>query len=114
MILFDSDLPDEESIFWVLYNLPATCRQLPEAIPNEPKVVKGALQGVNSTGAIGYTGICPATGTHRYFFKLYALDCELDLEAGATYAEFKQAIDGHVLDSDELMVRYARQVTADL
>ena len=63
----------------------------------------------NSWKRPGYGGPCPPSGTHRYFFKLYALDTTLDLEAGAGKTKLLQAIEGHILAQTELMGVYARE-----
>lgn len=75
--------------------------------PKEP----GAKQGKNGFDQIGFGGPCPPEGTHRYFFKLFALDQSLNLAAGATKEELLKAIDGHILDAAEFMGRYTRQTS---
>ncbi len=67
-----------------------------------------AKQGTNAFRRIGYGGPCPPGGTHRYFFKLYAIDSELDLSAGATKKEVLRRIEGHVLAEGQLMGHYSR------
>ncbi len=67
-----------------------------------------AKQGTNDFRRIGYCGPCPPGGTHRYFFKLYAIDSELDLSAGATKKEVLSRIEGHILAEGQLMGRYSR------
>jgi Raf kinase inhibitor-like YbhB/YbcL family protein len=64
---------------------------------------------MNSWRSLGYGGPCPPSGTHRYFFKLYALDVLIDLEAGATKEELLSAMEGHTLGQTELMGTYSRQ-----
>ncbi len=64
--------------------------------------------GKNDWRNIGYGGPCPPGGTHRYYFKLYALDTELNLEPGNTKAELLKAMEGHILDQGELMGKYKR------
>lgn len=109
LILEDPDAPQKTFIHWVIYNLPAQIRQLPEAVPNQPSLPEGGLQGKNDFGQLGYGGPCPPNGTHRYFFKLLALDTFLELEPGITKADLKAAMAGHILDAAEIMGRYARQ-----
>jgi Raf kinase inhibitor-like YbhB/YbcL family protein len=63
----------------------------------------------NDFGKLGYGGPCPPSGTHRYFFKLYALDTNLGLQPGATKQQILSAMNGHVLATAELIGRYQRQ-----
>jgi Raf kinase inhibitor-like YbhB/YbcL family protein len=111
LIVDDPDAPGGTFTHWVLYNLPATVRQLPEAVPTQPtllqpKEINGAMQGKNDFGDIGYSGPCPPNGTHRYVFKLYALDQKLTLPASAIKAQVISAMDGHMLATAELVGRY--------
>ena len=69
----------------------------------------GAKHGVNDFRRYGYGGPCPPGGTHRYFFKLYAVDKVVDMEAGASKDEILDAINGHILAEGQLMGRYSRQ-----
>ncbi|KKL66619.1 hypothetical protein LCGC14_2143140, partial [marine sediment metagenome] len=82
LICDDPDAPVGTWVHWVLYNLPASARDLPEAVPSDAELSGGGRHGQNSWRRPGYGGPCPPGGTHRYFFKLYALDDELDLAAG--------------------------------
>jgi Raf kinase inhibitor-like YbhB/YbcL family protein len=109
IIADDPDAPMGTWVHWVLYDLPAHVDNLPEAVPNEKKLGNGASQGVNSSGIVGYQGPCPPSGTHRYFFKLYALDNELALKDGSTKAQLLQAMKGHVLAEGELMGRFSHK-----
>ncbi len=105
----DPDAPMGTWVHWVLYNLPAKSRTLPEAVPAEPVLTDGSRHGKNSWGRYGYGGPSPPSGTHRYFFKLYALDTVLDLPAGAGQEQLLKAMHGHILAQTEIMVLYARQ-----
>src|SRR5215472_143912 len=79
LIMHDPDAPIEGGYtHWLVYNIPATANHLPENVPNQDKVPGGGMQGRNDSGKYGYTGPCPPSGTHRYYFRLYALDGELD------------------------------------
>ncbi len=109
LIADDPDAPVGTWVHWVLYDLPADARSLPESVPEQEQLANGARQGRNDFGKIGYGGPCPPPGKpHRYFFKLYALDTKLDLKAGATKAGVEKAMQGHILAQGELMGRYGR------
>ena len=105
----DPDAPVGTWVHWVLYNLPAKARALPEAIPPDAELPDGSRHGENSWRRMGYGGPCPPSGTHRYFFKLYALDTMLDLAAGASKEQLLQAMEGHILAQTEVMGVYTRQ-----
>jgi hypothetical protein len=105
----DPDAPGRTFVHWVLYDLPPTTRQLPEGVPQEVTLTNGGVQGKSDFGRYGYGGPCPPSGTHRYFFKLYALDKLLKLPPGAKKADVVKAMEGHVLASPELMGRYSRR-----
>jgi Raf kinase inhibitor-like YbhB/YbcL family protein len=92
----------------VLYNLPASALGLPENVPLDEHLSDGSLQGRNSWGKTGYGGPCPPSGTHRYFFKLYALDRLLDLPSNADAPRLVKAMQGFVLGSTELMGTYRK------
>jgi Raf kinase inhibitor-like YbhB/YbcL family protein len=110
LVMEDPDAPGRTWVHWVLYNLPATERELPEAVPAKGTLHSGARQGRNDFGRIGYGGPCPPPGhPHRYYLTLYALDTRLDLKAGATRAQVDRAMRGHILAQSELMARYLRQ-----
>ncbi|MGD8534293.1 MAG: YbhB/YbcL family Raf kinase inhibitor-like protein [Candidatus Aminicenantes bacterium] len=104
----DPDAPMGTWVHWVFFNLPADISELPENIPPERELESGAKQGTNDFGRIGYGGPCPPGGTHRYYFKLYALDAELDLDAGARKQQLLEAMEGHILAEGQLMGRYSR------
>jgi Raf kinase inhibitor-like YbhB/YbcL family protein len=77
-------------------------------VPAQARLPNGGLQGKNDFRTTGYGGPCPPSGTHRYFFKLYALDKQLGLAEGATKADVAKAMEGHVLAQGELMGAYKR------
>lgn len=104
----DPDAPAGTWVHWVVYNIPATVAELPEDFPKKPKSENGTLQGVNDFGRIGYGGPCPPGGTHRYFFKLYALDSAPHLAPKVTKAHVEKAMEGHILGQAELMGTYKR------
>ncbi len=105
----DPDAPGGTWVHWVLYNLPGSTLSLPEAVPSDADHPDGGRHGRNSWGRSDYGGPCPPGGTHRYFFKLYALDAELDLAAGASKEDVLGAMEGHILASTETMGVYSRQ-----
>lgn len=109
LIVDDPDAPRGVWVHWVVYNLPASLRGLTEHVPATEKILgNGGRQGTNDFGKIGYGGPCPPSGTHRYFFKVYALDKELTLSPGATKAELVAAMDTHILAEGQLMGKYSR------
>ncbi len=108
LICDDPDAPMGTWVHWVLFNLPADIIELRENVPPERELESGAKQGMNDFRKIGYGGPCPPGGTHRYYFKLYVLDTEINLEAGATKSELLKAMEGHILAEGQLMGRYER------
>ena len=109
LICDDPDAPMGTWVHWVLFNLPADVKELPENVPSEKNLDNGTMQGTNDFGKIGYGGPCPPDREHRYIFKLFALDAELELAEGSTKAEVEQAIQGHIIAQAELMGKYERQ-----
>lgn len=109
LIADDPDAPAGTWVHWVLYNLPPESRALPESLTPDAEPAAGGQHGENSWRRLGYGGPCPPGGTHRYFFKLYALDSQLDLAAGETKDQVLQAMEGHVLAQTELMGTYTRE-----
>jgi len=109
LICDDPDAPVGTWVHWVLFNLPADAGQLAENIPTDETLPNGARQGKNDFRNIGYGGPCPPGGTHRYFFKLYALDSALALSPGATKDQLLSAMKGHILGQGQLIGRYKRQ-----
>ena len=109
LIMDDPDAPVGTWVHWVLYELPATARELAENVPQSEELGSGARQGRNDFRKTGYGGPCPPPRpAPRYFFKLYALDSKLNLKAGGTKADVEKAMQGHVLAQAELVGRYAR------
>jgi Raf kinase inhibitor-like YbhB/YbcL family protein len=105
----DPDAPAGTWVHWVLFNLPATARSLPEGLPAGEVVEGGGVQGNNGWMRLGYGGPCPPRGsTHRYPFKLYALDTTLELDAGASKKDVEEAMAGHILAQGQIMARYER------
>lgn len=109
LICDDPDAPSGTFAHWILFDLPTDTKELPEHIsPAETALPDGATQGTNSANRIGYMGPCPPSGTHRYFFKIYALDTKIGLGTGATKGQVESAIKGHILAEGELMGTYSR------
>ncbi|HAK61204.1 MAG TPA: YbhB/YbcL family Raf kinase inhibitor-like protein [Nitrospiraceae bacterium] len=104
LIMDDPDAPGATWVHWVVWNIqPATKAIREDTVPPE------ASQGVNDFQNPGYGGPCPPSGTHRYFFRLYALNTSLDLGPDTTRAGLEDAMEGHILDQAELVGRYGRR-----
>lgn len=109
LIMQDPDAPMGNWVHWVLYDLPASARELPENVAKQEQLLNGARQGRNDFRKIGYGGPCPPAGpAHRYFIEVFALDAKTNLQPGATKAELEKAMQGHILAQGELMGRYQR------
>ncbi len=109
LISDDPDAPAGTWVHWVLFNLSADCKGLEENIPSDKTLPNGARQGNTDFGRVGYGGPCPPSGTHRYFFKIYALDTKLDLAAGAKKSDLLKAMEGHIIGQGQLIGKYKRQ-----
>lgn len=96
----DPDAPMGTWNHWIIWNL--------KPIPEIQEDFAPGTQGKNSWGRNDYGGPCPPSGTHRYFFKLYALDSELDLVEGATKTALETAMEGHILEQAELIGLYQK------
>jgi len=110
LIMDDPDAPVGTWDHWILFNIPAGRRELPENAPIEAKNQDpdAIFVGRNSWGRVGYGGPCPPSGTHRYFFKLYALNTTLGLLPGATKGELLKGMEGYILAQTELIGTYTR------
>lgn len=94
---------------WVLFNLPPSINGLPEGVPKQGQLAHGGRQGKTDFGKVGYAGPCPPAGSpHRYEFRLYALDSEIDVPAGAPRDHVEAAMKGHVVGHGELVAKYGR------
>lgn len=113
LVCDDPDAPMGTWTHWLVYNLEPTVASLPEGLPASDDLAlpnaKPAIQGKNDFGKPGYGGPCPPSGTHRYVFRLYALDAPLKLVAGATKAQLMGEIKGHVVAEGRLIGKYSRQ-----
>jgi len=103
LIVDDPDAPGGTWVHWVLYDLPADTTSLAEG------AMKIGVEGVNDFRKPGYGGPCPPRGsTHRYYFKVYALDTRLGLKPGASKGDLERVMQGHVLAQGVLMGKYGR------
>jgi Raf kinase inhibitor-like YbhB/YbcL family protein len=93
---------------WVIFNIPKELNAVDEWIMEREETENGAKQGLNDFGTVGYRGPCPPDGTHRYYYRIYALDSEIDLPSMITRTQLKSAMDGHIIDEGSLMGRYTR------
>jgi len=103
LIVDDPDAPNGLFTHWAVWNISPQNTTIGEG--NTPK----GVQGTNDFGKSGYGGPCPPSGTHRYYFKVFALDRELDLPVGAKRSQLDAAMKGHVIAQGELMGRYSRK-----
>ena len=105
----DPDAPSGTFVHWLVYDLPATYRKLPEALAGSDQMSGGGRQGTNDFSRVGYSGPCPPPGsTHSYFIRLYALDAPTSLPPAASRSELDAAMQGHILAQAELMGRFKR------
>jgi len=108
LIADDPDAPAGTWVHWVLYDLPADLTSLPDGAQGLGAQGLGS-QGTNDFRRSGYGGPCPPKGpAHRYYFKLYALDTQLNLKSGASKADVEKAMKGHILAQGQLMGKYGR------
>ena len=113
LIVDDPDAPDPAApmmtwVHWVLYNIPPAATGLPIGVGSQD-LPEGTKEGLNDWKRTGYGGPCPPSGTHRYFFRLFALDTVLDLPSSATAKQLTGAMKGHIVDQTQLMGLYSRR-----
>ena len=108
LIADDPDAPGMTFVHWVIYNIPGNATSLPEGVEPKKELSDGTMQGTTSFRRIGYGGPCPPGGTHRYYFKLYALNEKVGLKPGATKEVVLGAIEKHIIDEAQLMGTYTR------
>ncbi len=110
LVVEDPDAPNGTFIHWVVYGIPPQARMLGEGIPPEREILpEGVKQGRNDFGRMGWGGPCPPRGeTHRYRFRLFALDAGIRVGPGASWEQLDHAIAGHVLEEAELIGRFHR------
>ena len=103
LIVDDPDAPSGLFTHWIVWNISPQTSTIAEG--NAPK----GVHGTNDFGKSGYGGPCPPSGTHRYYFKVFALDRELDLPSGSKRSQLDVAMKGHVVAQGELMGRYSHK-----
>ena len=103
LVVDDPDAPSGTWVHWILWNISPRIKSI-----GEGNIPQGVAEGTTSFGATGYGGPCPPDGEHRYFFKLYALDIEIELPKETTKEKLEEAMLGHVLDKAELIGHYSR------
>ena len=108
LVVDDPDAPSGTFVHWLLYGIPAHRNELAEGMGSRAEVIDGLRQGRNGFGEIGYGGPQPPSGTHRYFFHLYALDSDVAPSPGVDRNELEAALRGHVLDEAQLMGRFGQ------
>lgn len=101
LIVDDPDAPMGTWVHWVVYDIPVAGRIEENSVPGK--------QGINTAGNKNYHGPCPPSGTHRYIFKLYALDTILNLKEGVSKGQLEKAMQGHLLDKAELIGLYKKK-----
>ncbi|HYA86272.1 MAG TPA: YbhB/YbcL family Raf kinase inhibitor-like protein [Nitrospirota bacterium] len=104
LIVDDPDAPRGTWVHWVIWNIASGTQAI-----DENTVPAGASEGMNDFRKRNYGGPCPPSGTHRYFFKLYALNSSLTLNANATKLDLERAMKGHILAQSEVIGLYARK-----
>lgn len=104
LIFDDPDSPSGNWLHWLLVNIEPNITSIQEGV-----APSGAKQGVNGFGELGYGGPCPASGTHRYFFRVFALDKKLEVPTSFTREEVEQMMSGHIIAQAELIGQYSRQ-----
>jgi Raf kinase inhibitor-like YbhB/YbcL family protein len=104
LIVDDPDAPRGLFTHWIVWNIDPKTTDI-----GENSTPAGGVQGTNDFGKRNYGGPCPPSGTHRYFFKIFALDTKLDLKPSARRAELDTAMRGHTLAQGELMGQYSHK-----
>ncbi len=111
LLVDDPDAPVGNWSHWAIWNIPGESQGLSEAVPKDPHLANGSVQGTNDFRRIGYNGPCPPAGKpHRYYFRVFALDRKLNVESTAGKRELEAAMKGHILSQAEWMGRYQRSL----
>ena len=106
LVCDDPDAPVGTWVHWVMFDMPANRNFLPESISSQEEIAGTGKNGINNFGNYGYDGPYPPGGTHRYYFKLYALDTMLNLNAKVSKEVLLAAMQGHVLAEAQVMGKY--------
>jgi Raf kinase inhibitor-like YbhB/YbcL family protein len=101
LIMDDPDAPSGTFVHWIMWNISPQINEINEDTAS-------GVEGLNSMRETGYTPPCPPSGTHRYFFKIYALDCELGLSKNSRKQDLEAAMQGHIIEKAELIGLYSR------
>jgi hypothetical protein len=110
LIVHDPDAPRSGGFtHWILYNIAPGTGHIEEKAPNDETLAGVGTHGKNDANRFGYMGPAPPSGVHRYFFRLFALNCMLDLTPGATHKQVNAAMKGHILAQAELMGTYEKK-----
>lgn len=104
LIMDDPDAPDGTFTHWIVWNIPFTTSKF-----SSTNMPRGVTQGLNSAGKEGYMGPCPPSGTHRYFFRVYALDTSIEVEDELTVESLNKAMIGHIVTQAELVGLYSKK-----
>jgi hypothetical protein len=109
LICDDPDAPGGTWVHWIIYNIPGDFAELSDSVISGRDIEGGINQGLNSWGKVSYGGPCPPRGTHRYFFRLYALDTMLDLKGPVDKERLLTEMEEHIVAEAELMGKYTRK-----
>lgn len=103
LVIDDPDAPGGDWVHWLVWNINPSLEKIPEG-----EAPENSVQGTTDFGRSEYGGPCPPSGTHRYQFKLYALDTNINLDSAAKKADLEAAMEGHILDQAILVGLYQR------
>lgn len=104
LIVDDPDAPGGTWVHWTVWNISPETEEV-----GENSTPDGGEEGITDFGKPGYGGPCPPSGTHRYFFKLFALDTILDIDSSSKVSDIEKAMEGHILDQAQLIGLYQRK-----
>lgn len=108
IIMDDPDAPHGTFLHWIIFNIPATSRGLPEAVARFASLTDGSLQDKNGLGTVGYVGPCPPKGLHHYSFRLYALDVQFEAAVDKPKDDRLAEIKAHTLAQAELIGTFTK------